>query len=93
MGRRAPAQEGDTLVIARDMDINSLDPARAWCDTCQIYLSSVYEPLVGLDTDNRTLVPAARRVLGGQRRPDPVHLPSRIRRRCSPTARRSRPRT
>ena len=53
---RAPAQESDTLVIARDMDVDSLDPGRAWCDTCQIYLSSVYETLVGLAPDNRTLV-------------------------------------
>lgn len=52
-----PAAEGDTLVIARDMDVDSLDPGRAWCDTCQIYLSSVYETLVGLAPDNRTLVP------------------------------------
>lgn len=41
------------LVIARDMDINSLDPARAWCDTCQIYNTSVYEQLVTLDKDNK----------------------------------------
>ncbi len=52
----ASAQEG-TLVIARDIDINSLDPARAWCDTCQIYLSNVYETLIGLDKDNKTLKP------------------------------------
>ena len=57
-GEEATAAEGDTLVIARDMDVDSLDPARAWCDTCQIYLSSVYESLVGLAPDNRTLVPA-----------------------------------
>jgi peptide/nickel transport system substrate-binding protein len=53
----APAADRDTLVIARDMDVDSLDPGRAWCDTCQIYLSSVYETLVGLAPDNRTLVP------------------------------------
>lgn len=41
------------LVIARDMDVNSLDPARAWCDTCQIYNTSVYEQLVTLDKDNK----------------------------------------
>jgi peptide/nickel transport system substrate-binding protein len=56
-GEEATAAEGDTLVIARDMDVDSLDPGRAWCDTCQIYLSSVYESLVGLAPDNRTLVP------------------------------------
>lgn len=41
------------LVIARDMDVNSPDPARAWCDTCQIYNTSVYEQLVTLDKDNK----------------------------------------
>jgi peptide/nickel transport system substrate-binding protein len=46
------------LVIARGMDVNSLDPARAYCDTCQIYLTAVYETVIGLDTaDNQTLVP------------------------------------
>src|SRR3954469_3076413 len=45
------------LVIARSMDINSLDPSRAYCDTCQIYLTAVYETLIGLDDDNSTLVP------------------------------------
>ena len=45
--------ESRTLVIARDMDVNSLDPQRAWCDTCQIYNSSVYESLLTLDKDNK----------------------------------------
>ncbi|WP_119391056.1 ABC transporter substrate-binding protein [Taklimakanibacter lacteus] len=49
--------EDKPLVIVRDIDINSLDPARAWCDTCQIYLSNVYETLIGLGTDNKSLVP------------------------------------
>ena len=54
-----PAQAADTpLVIARAMDINSLDPARTWCDTCQIYVSNVYESLIGLGPDNKTLTPA-----------------------------------
>ncbi|MDY0883638.1 ABC transporter substrate-binding protein [Dongia soli] len=52
----ASAQDS-TLVIARDIDINSLDPSRAWCDTCQIYMSNVYETLIGLDKDNKTLKP------------------------------------
>ncbi len=51
-----PAQQANAeeraLVIARDMDVNSLDPARAWCDTCQIYNTSVYEQLVTLDKEN-----------------------------------------
>ncbi|MCQ4628706.1 ABC transporter substrate-binding protein [Shinella sp. CPCC 100929] len=50
--QQATAQER-ALVIARDMDVNSLDPARAWCDTCQIYNTSVYEQLVTLDKDNK----------------------------------------
>ena len=45
------------LVIARAFDFISLDPARAWCDTCQIYLTNIYETLVTLDSDNRTLKP------------------------------------
>ena len=46
------------LVIARGMDINSLDPSLAYCDTCQIYMTAVYETLIGLDSsDNQTLVP------------------------------------
>jgi peptide/nickel transport system substrate-binding protein len=47
---------GKPVVIARDMDLNSLDPSRATCDTCQIYLSSVYDRLVDLSPDNK-LVP------------------------------------
>jgi peptide/nickel transport system substrate-binding protein len=47
---------GKPVVIARDMDLNSLDPSRATCDTCQIYLSSVYDRLVNLSPDNK-LVP------------------------------------
>ena len=53
----AQAQGSDTLVIARSMDVNSLDPARAFCDTCQFYLTAVYETLVTLGADNETLVP------------------------------------
>lgn len=55
MGLAAPQAmaEERALVIARDMDVNSLDPARAWCDTCQIYNTSVYEQLVTLDKDNK----------------------------------------
>lgn len=51
----AQAQER-ALVIARDMDVNSLDPQRSWCDTCQIYNTAVYEQLTTLDKDNK-LVP------------------------------------
>jgi peptide/nickel transport system substrate-binding protein len=45
------------LVIARNMDLTSLDPHRAVCDTCQFIFTSLYETLVGLDTDNKTLIP------------------------------------
>lgn len=46
------------LVIARDMDINSMDPSRAYCDTCQIYLTATYDTLIGLDPkDNKTFIP------------------------------------
>ena len=46
------------LVIDRDMDTNSLDPGLAYCDTCQIFLTAMYETLIGLDPkDNTTLVP------------------------------------
>lgn len=47
----------DTLVVGRSMDVNSLDPSRAFCDTCQIYLTAVYEPLLTLAADNETLEP------------------------------------
>lgn len=51
------AAQDKPLVIARDMDLNSLDPARAYCDTCQIYLTSTYSRLVDLGKDNKTIVP------------------------------------
>lgn len=51
------ADGGRPVVVARDMDLNSLDPARAFCDTCQIYLSSVYDRLVDLSSDNKSIVP------------------------------------
>jgi peptide/nickel transport system substrate-binding protein len=49
----ASAADSKPLVIARDMDVNSLDPARAFCDTCQIYLSAAYETLLTLDAANK----------------------------------------
>ncbi len=51
------AADTDTLVIARSMDVNALDPARAFCDTCQIYLTSVYDTLVTLGKDNKSVEP------------------------------------
>ncbi len=53
----AHAQD-DTLVVARAMDINSLDPSRAFCDTCQIYVSATYDTLVTLAPDNESIVPS-----------------------------------
>ena len=55
--QHAQATDADTLVIARSMDINALDPSRAFCDTCQIFLTSVYDTLVTLDKDDKTLLP------------------------------------
>lgn len=51
------AETADTLVIARSMDVNALDPARAFCDTCQIVLTSIYDPLTTLAPDNKTIAP------------------------------------
>jgi peptide/nickel transport system substrate-binding protein len=53
----AAAQAPSTLVVARNMDINSLDPQRGFCDTCQIYFDAVYDTLVTIGPDNRTVVP------------------------------------
>lgn len=53
----APGGSDTALVVARGMDINSLDPSLAYCDTCQIYLTAVYETLIGLAEDNVTLEP------------------------------------
>ena len=92
--RAAPSRRAQTpLVIARDMDINSLDPARAFCDTCQIYLSSVYERLVDLGKDNKTIVPLLADEMGESTPTRPSSPSTSTRPRSSPTARRSRPRT
>lgn len=52
-GPAAFAQDSRPLVIARSMDLNSIDPHRGFCDTCQLYNSSVYETLVTLDAENK----------------------------------------
>ena len=49
------AQPARELIVARDMDINSLDPARTYCDTCQIFMSAVYETLIGLDVNDPSI--------------------------------------
>ncbi|HWU65282.1 MAG TPA: ABC transporter substrate-binding protein [Ensifer sp.] len=54
----ANAQEQKPLIIARNLVINSLDPARTSCDTCNMYMYAVYETLVRLGDDNKTITPA-----------------------------------
>ena len=40
------------------MDVNSLDPSRSYCDTCQIFNTAVYETLITVDpADPNTLEP------------------------------------
>lgn len=53
----AQAQDGETVVIARDNDFNTLDPSRSWCDSCQIYLTAVYDQLLRVGKDNKSLEP------------------------------------
>ena len=49
-GTSAPAAgNARELVIARDMDVNSLDVSRSYCDTCQIFNTAVYETLITVD--------------------------------------------
>lgn len=57
-GETAGGGDARELIIARDMDLTTLDPQRAYCDTCQIYLTAVYETLIGVDPNDSTkLVP------------------------------------
>ncbi len=49
-GAEPSGDEARELIIARDMDTNSLDPSRSFCDTCQIYLTATYQTLIGIDT-------------------------------------------
>ena len=67
--------EGRELIIARDMDLTTLDPSRAYCDTCQIYLSAVYQTLIGVDpTDLKKLLPRLATEVGGERRQHRLHV-------------------
>jgi peptide/nickel transport system substrate-binding protein len=51
-------EDARQLVIARDMDVNSLDLSRSYCDTCQIFNTAVYETLITVDpADPNTLEP------------------------------------
>jgi len=43
-----------TIIIARQTDLTTLDPDRAFCDTCQIYLSAAYQTLVTLKQGSLT---------------------------------------
>ena len=54
----APSGTARELVIARDMDINSLDLSRSYCDTCQILNTALYDTLITADVkDVNTLLP------------------------------------
>ncbi|MEJ7720602.1 MAG: hypothetical protein WKF58_09215 [Ilumatobacteraceae bacterium] len=77
------SDDGDArdLIIARDMDLTTLDPQRVYCDTCQIYMTAIYETLIGVDpADITKLVPAAGRDVRGQRRQHRVHVHAQARR-------------
>ena len=54
---RAEAADKEVLVLARSMDLNSLDPHRAWCDTCKVVNGIAYETLIKLGKDNKTIEP------------------------------------
>ena len=54
----AAAGSARELVIARQMDVNSLDVSRSYCDTCQIFNTAVYETLITADVkDVNILLP------------------------------------
>jgi peptide/nickel transport system substrate-binding protein len=41
------------IVIVRDMDFGSLDPARGYCDTCQIVFKAMYDTLIHLNQETK----------------------------------------
>ena len=53
----ARAADDRPVVIARDMDFGSLDPARGYCDTCQMYFNATYDTLVTLAPGKTDYVP------------------------------------
>lgn len=56
-GGAATLAEGERqLVIARAMDVSTLDPQRGYCDTCQIVFSALYETLVTVDPDDPSTI-------------------------------------
>ncbi|TPI61535.1 ABC transporter substrate-binding protein [Mesorhizobium sp. B3-1-3] len=54
LGHALAADDGP-LVVARDLDFPSLDPQRAFCDSCMMYNSAVYQSLVTMDKDNKVV--------------------------------------
>jgi peptide/nickel transport system substrate-binding protein len=54
---QANAAKDDRLVIAIEMDFNSLDPARTFCIACQIFMTGVYETVVEIGPDNKEIKP------------------------------------
>jgi peptide/nickel transport system substrate-binding protein len=55
--QHAKAAEDDRLVIAIEMDFNSLDPARTFCIACQIFMTGAYETVVEIGPDNKEIRP------------------------------------
>jgi peptide/nickel transport system substrate-binding protein len=53
----ARAADDDRLVIAIEMDFNSLDPARTFCIACQIFMTGAYETVVEIGPDNKEIRP------------------------------------
>jgi peptide/nickel transport system substrate-binding protein len=53
----SPPAKQDNLIIGRVMDTTTLDPSRSLCDTCQIYLSAVYETMVKANSADGPLEP------------------------------------
>jgi peptide/nickel transport system substrate-binding protein len=46
------------LVVARAMDLTTMDPERGYCDTCQVIYTALYERLVVIDPkDAKTVLP------------------------------------
>jgi peptide/nickel transport system substrate-binding protein len=57
-GAGAASGSSHDLVIARAMDLTTLDPGRGYCDTCQIVFTALYDRLVVVSPkDSKTLEP------------------------------------
>jgi peptide/nickel transport system substrate-binding protein len=48
----AAAGPARDLIIARAVDITTLDPERMWCDTCMIILKATYEQMINVDPND-----------------------------------------